>query len=747
MTKNFYSVNDGQKVPEIKLFEGFYSKKFTMTTFEKLTEKCKTDEDVKNTTLAHRDLLNRGLDDTAKKVKEGLPQAAVAFRMEGGKGKENCREFRSLIPLDFDAKKPEERLPAEELEQVKNFFRTSYHVLFYSESVSGLGCHAVVPIILPEGVVIDLENDRDRSEKIYKNAYHAVANLFSVRIGHKMDMCDNVNRLLAISHDPLAVYRPDARPIRLTREELGIGADGSVTLLSQVKSKKLTGRSGHAVAVPLGDNMERAGKILSEAGFNFEDGHHDYIVRLSFILCRMGVSEDEAAQAVDEAYAARMHHSPSRVLHSCYKTAADEFGAWLHKKPKSALQTEIVAGFLSKRADSLKYDLLTQKTLMKREDGQWTELTAREENDLYVECCNEADMNITLQNFQIVLNSSVVKEVNPLTEYVEKCRPWTPDQPDYIDLAASQVHMTTDSEDKIWHSCFRKWFIAMVAAWIIIQVVNHQVIVLIGRQGIYKSTWLRRLLPPSLIAYVADKLDITRLDKDEELKAAEFGLIPIEEIDAMTDTQLNKVKAMATTDNVNVRAPYGRHKERRFRIASYAASGNKDKFLTDLTGNRRWLPFHVESIDSPFEHELPYEGMYGQAVYLINDGFNYWFDQNEIDTLKEHVEQFMVPASEEDLLLTYFSPVNEGDDGAVFLAVAEINAKLASYGSLRKQIDPRRLGALLKKNHFKPGRRGRNGMRGYYVHEHTQSELYELRNPRNAVADDTDNADNTDIIF
>ena len=79
---------------------------------------------------------------------------------------------------------------------------------------------------------------------------------------------------------------------------------------------------------------------------------------------------------------------------------------------------------------------------------------------------------------------------------------------------------------------------------------------LIGRQGIYKSTWINRLLPPELRPYSTDHIDIDRLDKDEELRAAEYGLVNIDELDKLTDRQLNKLKSMITTEHVDVRAPW-----------------------------------------------------------------------------------------------------------------------------------------------------------------------------------------------
>ena len=96
----------------------------------------------------------------------------------------------------------------------------------------------------------------------------------------------------------------------------------------------------------------------------------------------------------------------------------------------------------------------------------------------------------------------------------------------------------------------------MVAGWTDDTIVNHQVIVLVGRQGIYKSTWINRLLPPQLAAYTTDNVDIERLDKDEQLRAAEYGLVNIDELDKLTDRQLNKLKSMITTEHVDVRAPW-----------------------------------------------------------------------------------------------------------------------------------------------------------------------------------------------
>ena len=710
---------------KIDFYKTFNSKDAQEITFEQLTDIIRSDEELKRTTALYRDLLAQGLGDASKKVKESTPQVAVSFRMEGGKGKDCCRECLYQVLIDFDAKTDGERLPQEELERVKTILRTSYRARLAYESLSGLGYHIIVPFKLPDGITIDMDADPRQGEEIFTRAYRAIAQQYTVWCGHKMDMeCKNINRMTGLSHDPIAVYRPDARPFVLTREELGIDKDGH--LIKMKTPNRALDKDGNRVSVPLGDHLERAVKMVEEADMAFAPGNrHNFVMRVSFILNRMGVDEDEAAKALDDEYLGKMDGKPSDILHSCYKTASSEFGVWMPQR--SAVKTEIVAEFLKKK--ELQYDVLSQKTRRKQDNGQWQELKERHENDLFMECCAESGTNITEKLFHTVLNSSVVPEVNPLRDYVMSRAAWRPDMPDYIGQAAAMVHMASDAENDLWRVCFRKWFVAMVAGWTDDAIVNHQVIVLIGRQGIYKSTWINRLLPPDLVAYTTDHIDIERLDKDEELRAAEYGLINIDELDKLNDRQLNKLKQMITTTNVDVRAPFGRHKEKRVRVATYAASGNKQEFLTDQTGNRRWLPFHVVTIDSPYKHALPYDGMYAQALYLLENGFNYWFENSETDALEEHVGEFMIPTSEEELIPIYYSPAKMDDAGSKFLTLPEIAAKIMAYGNLKKNPDPRRLGAIMTKLGFVKERKGHDKRTGYYVREHTQSEIEQMHQP------------------
>lgn len=263
----------------------------------------------------------------------------------------------------------------------------------------------------------------------------------------------------------------------------------------------------------------------------------------------------------------------------------------------------------------------------------------------------------------------------------------------------------------------------MVASWLKDEVINHQVLVFIGRQGIFKTTWMERLIPTHLRDYCCKLANSTSLSKDDRLRIAEFGLINLDELDAMNRRELNAMKSVITASDVNERVAYGYTKERRVRLASFCASSNKREFLTDITGNRRWLPFEVENIQNPFHTIQPYDLMYAQARYLIEHDFNYWFDLEEINKIELHNDHFRAQENEEQLLPILFDVPAEGK--GEFMTTAQISERLVTYGNIKKPIAVTQLGILLSKAGYKSVTRGsRNArVRGWIVYQRDSDEI------------------------
>ena len=363
----------------------------------------------------------------------------------------------------------------------------------------------------------------------------------------------------------------------------------------------------------------------------------------------------------------------------------------------------------------------------------WRNLTDKDINTMVCQCVAEKGVNISTNEMWTALKSDMVPAVHPLRAWLDGLRPYTADQPDWIDMVASQVKVKPSGEEakgdkargeELWRACFKKWFVAMVASWMKDEVVNHTVLVLVGRQGIFKTTWLDNLIPPELRAY-SSKLPLSgQISKDDRLRLCENGLLNIDELDAICGREMNIVKSLLTSTDVNERAAYGRLKERRVRLASFCASTNKREFLTDITGNRRWLPFEVESIQNPFHTTLPYERMYAQASALVEEGiFSYWFDMEEMEVLEAHNEEFRAQENEEELLKVYFAVPASDSMYSKFLTTAEISEKLISAGNIKRPMSLSRLGMILGQHGFIASRQGTPARRGWIVYERDSEEI------------------------
>ena len=396
----------------------------------------------------------------------------------------------------------------------------------------------------------------------------------------------------------------------------------------------------------------------------------------------------------------------------------------------------------------------TSRTLSTSPCLTWRNLTDKDINTMVCQCVAESGVNISVTEMWTALKSDLVPAVHPLREWLNGLRPWSSSETDWIDLVAQKVriahgvescrmvqsgvescsaentmlHNSTqplhNATQDLWRICFKKWFVAMVASWMKDEVVNHTVLVLVGRQGIYKTTWLDRLMPPELRAY-SSKLPLSgQISKDDRLRLCENGLLNIDELDAICGREMNIVKSLLTSTDVNERAAYGRLKERRVRLASFCASTNNREFLTDITGNRRWLPFEVESIQNPFDDIILYERLYAQAKAYVECGyFAYWFDMDEIEVLEQHNEKFRALENEEELLPILFDKPAEGK--GEFMTTAEISDRLVTYGGIKRPMSIRQLGMLLGKKGFEKKQVYLSGstVRGWMVYKRDTDEI------------------------
>ena len=258
----------------------------------------------------------------------------------------------------------------------------------------------------------------------------------------------------------------------------------------------------------------------------------------------------------------------------------------------------------------------------------------------------------------------------------------------------------------------------MVAGWISEDVVNNVILVFIGEQGAYKTTWFNYLLPPQLKQYFYTKTNANRMTRDDLLTLAQYGLVCCEELDTMRPAELNQLKAAVTMPSIDERAAYAHFHEHRKHIASFCGTGNNVSFLSDPTGNRRWLPFEVESIVSPREHPFCYEGIYSQALALYKSGFTFWFTKEEIQEQNRHNRKFETPRLEHELVDLYFRKPLEHEN-SMFMTSSRVLQIIGS--GITQKLSATRIGMAFSELGFQRVRY--HGIRGYLVMQRTAEEI------------------------
>ena len=373
---------------------------------------------------------------------------------------------------------------------------------------------------------------------------------------------------------------------------------------------------------------------------------------------------------------------------------------------------------------------------------EWEPLTDRLVNSLWVELSQQKPVRV--QDIFRVIESDYVPEYNPFAFYLERLPPWNGDLDHILGLSMSVMVKGGTDEQFLFAEYLKKWLVGMVAAWVNPQVVNNVILVLIGQQGAYKTTWFNYLLPPELRRYFYTKTNASRMSKDDLLVLAQYGLVCCEELDTMRPAELNQLKAAVTMLSVDERAAYARYHEHRPHIASFCGTGNSLQFLSDPTGNRRWLPFEVESIEPPHDNPLDYSNIYSQAYSLYRKGFRYWFTQPEIERLARHNQQFETANLELELVSQYFRKPLDNEPGE-FISVAM--ALQIVGANITQKLSKEMVSRAFTKLGFQSRRTSK--YRGYIVVRRSAEEMRSMRFQMAAGVDydANDGNDGNDTVF
>ncbi len=580
-----------------------------------------------------------------------MPQATV----EGGKGADNITRFLPFMIVDLD------HIPAESMAMVENIVKNSEYARLAYRTISGRGLRVIVKV--------DGEVTKDNFKDAWMSANEQIKKICSIEYDKQ---CGNVNRLCGLAFDPQAVYRPLSKAVKIKTFK---------------EPKKKAGRK---------PSCSKAGKtarnLVEGEGVKYAEGsRNQYVSRVIYWMNRFGVDADTTLQWAKEEfgdYDAANGHPIDGIVKSVFGNHSTEyntcrpsaFASDKDSRPRKSSIMEVEAfltaryhfrrNILSLQGEYCKIEILKNGKIEKLAAQQFNVLTDASENTLWIDM-QRAGLNTDMQTLHAYLTSNYVKEFHPVKHYLESLPEW--DGHDHIADLLRMVHCR-DCSPEDFDFYVRRWLVAMVAATLDDNVVNHQIFVLLGPQGTYKTSFMNNLLPPELRQYFCMKTNSQRMTKDDAFALAENVLIDMEEIDSMGRQEVNQLKAMASQPFVKDRPAYGRSKVRLPHMASFCATGNNMQFLTDETGNRRWLVFEVDHIDNPWTTTINYPGVYSQIRHLLDTGFRYWFESDEIAQLNTRNRTYETPNLARELISTRYRKPGENEK-PVYLTASDIVAR------------------------------------------------------------------------
>ena len=639
------------------------------------------------------------------KAKKSLPAFTPSGKFVGGRKLEFLTEYSKFIILDID------KLSAADLQNAKHLANQSEFTYASFISPSGNGLKILVKIDTPKSehketflkvqahyeTILKLEIDKSGKDVTRLCFYSWDENLY-----HNPDASTFVT--LSAVEVPLIETQPEPKTKKL---EPLLDYDAIYTHCVNFTEKKVQYLNGsrNVFVHQLACNLNRKGVSLQQA--------------LGYIMTDFGYDEKEVTQAVNSAYGNIQEFGKNEKSKSVIPSAVEipkpkttDYDEDDEDKPKPT-QIDRLELFLSNKyvfrhnivSGKLEFQYFGKK--------KWNIMNDFIENSMLRECL-KGRIKTNLSSLRNLLYSDFCELFNPFEDYFFNL-PTYDEKTDYITELANTI---TTTKQELWQQCFKKWLVAMVGCVLDDKVINHTVIVFSGKQGLGKTTWVEKLVPRPLKEYLFSGT-INPNNKDTLVQLAECMLINLDELENLNRSEIGSLKEIITKTQIRMRKAYGHNNETMPRRASFAGSVNTAQFLNDSTGSRRFLCFELEGIQ--YQHNVDINLAFSQALFLFKSGFRYWFDQEEIKSITENNEQYQLHSPEEELLLTWFEPI-EREKAIVFLNASQIAAKLSERTKLNlTDATINKLGKALKKHNFI--RLKKNGMAVYAVNELSYEEV------------------------
>ena len=474
---------------DVSVFRNFWDKEPRSSTLEAMVETIRSDERTRELTAGYR---WQKLD----ALKNESMLFAVPCIFEGGKAQKHVVRLTGMSMVDFDhvvsekGKVNSEKF-ASALEAMRQKIISDPHTLLCYTTISGEGLRVLYRYELDESFELK------QQIQFYKKAFAAGNAYYERLIGAKADgQCKNVTRLSVVAHDDEVYFNPQTEAF--TAEWINREWE-----LMQQPMKEGRKRSRELARIRALYAKTIKPEVDGDGAVYAPGSHNDYVMRVGYRLNQFGFSLEAATEWAVSEFAD--YDKTASVIASCYEKSEEHGsrGGQKHSHGQDTVQNgfasvEEIEAFLKEHV-KLRRNVITSR-IEYLDKAVWRPINDTKVNSLWKDMSKAKRVNV--QDIYRIIESDFVAEFHPFREYLEgltKC-----EGSDFIRELAETVRVKGgEQEQELFYLYLKKWLVAMVAGWVDESVVNNVILVLIGEQGSYKTTWFNYRYTPSVATYRA----------------------------------------------------------------------------------------------------------------------------------------------------------------------------------------------------------------------------------------------------
>ena len=261
--------------------------------------------------------------------------------------------------------------------------------------------------------------------------------------------------------------------------------------------------------------------------------------------------------------------------------------------------------------------------------------------DIY-SLCRKEHFNMSKENLSAALNRiAKMNSYNPVRDYLNKCLENYDKKGSYIRALCNTIECPSSFDNGVKELYIEKWLlnVANIAFNDKGEYNSEGILVLQGGQGLGKTRWIKTIVPNSEWVKTGRKIDPS--NKDSIYESTKYWITELGELDATMKKDQAELKAFFTESKDVYRRPYERFSEEYPRLTAFYATVNKEEFLKDETGNRRYWVIPVTNI--LVDHDIDLDQLWGEVMYLLKvKKYPHWLTKDNIELLSITNEKFEV---------------------------------------------------------------------------------------------------------